>query len=172
MPAVQSDPLCALGVIDPRWTGVTYARFHLPFSRLAERGISLRTLDQGLRLVEGPDGLQPEASLLDGADLLVFPQAIAAPALPGGRPLLLAEPLCALARERGIPVIHSIDDYLPELESHRPAYETLREAAPNLAALLREADAFIVTTAALQASLRGRGKPVHLLPNTIDLERW
>ena len=162
----------ALAVLDDQVTGVSYVRFHQPFEHLRDRGFELRTLSRTLTLTRTPRGYEPEAGILDGISMLLFPQMIAAPLLPDGSRLLLVEPLCEAARSRGIPVVYSVDDHLEEIETLNPSYEVIAGARPNLEALLHGADAFIVTTPTLEATLAPRERPVHVLPNAVDPSRW
>lgn len=161
-----------LGVVGDAWTGVSYVRFHQPFRRLA--GWRLRTLGANLTLRRAPGGTGwvPDASILDGVDVLMFPQAVAAPALADGSRLLLVEPLCALAAERGIPVVWSVDDDLDALEATNPGVETVHRAQENRDALLERADAIFVTTEPLRETLAVHGKPIVVLPNTVDPDDW
>jgi len=170
--SAKEGVLRALAVLDGQVTGVSYVRFHQPFEHLREGGFELRTLGDSLTLTRTPRGYEPDARILDGISMLLFPQMVAAPVLPDGSRLLLVEPLSEMARARGIPVVYSVDDYLEGIEALNPSYDTIAGAAENLSALLDGADAFIVTTPVLEATLAARGKPVHLLPNAVDPKRW
>ncbi len=171
-PVPRSAPRSALAVIGDAWTGVGYARFFQPFEHLRRRGWDLRTLGRELTLVPGADGPVPESGLLDGAELLMFPQAIAAPRLADGSRVRLVAPLCAEARRRGVPVVWSVDDYLPAIRSANPSFERVNDVRDDLALLADAADALIVTTPALERSLRRLGAPIHVIPNAVDPARW
>jgi len=161
-----------LGLIGGPLSGVGYVRFVQPFEQLRSRGFELATLPDSLRLTRGPGGYEPDPALLDGVSLLVFPQMVLAPVLADGSRVNVVRPLCAEARRRGIPIVYSVDDYLPEIEEHNPEYERIRGSHDNLRAILDEADAILATTEPLRESLAPLGKPVHLLPNAIDPARW
>jgi len=162
-----------LGVFGDQANGVTYVRFAQPFRYLAPSGFSLSTLGESLSLVRTPSGYAPDASILDGISLVLFPQFMASPALPDGSSLHLVEPLCEMARERGIPVAYSVDDHIAELGAHNPIYEMVTEnGEQNLRGLLDRVDAYIVTTPVLADTLAARGRHVHLLPNCIEPARW
>lgn len=161
-----------LGVVGLPADAVTYQRFEQPFAHLGERGLRLRTLGTGLKLCQGPQGLSPAPELFDGVDAVVFPQLVASPLLPDGRRVEVIELMCAAARARGIPVIYSTDDWLPEISAVNPGSDRVLPALSGLDRLREQAVAVIVTTPPLAEAVAPWGKPVHVIPNSVDPARW
>lgn len=159
-----------MGVIAPTPTAVSYVRFFQPFARLAGRA-ELVTLGERLRLRRSPAGWSPEPTLLDGIDRLIFPQFVAAPRLSDGTRLELVEPLCALARERGVPIVYSVDDHLQASDPLNPVLDEL-VGSSGLSRLLDSADAVIATTEPLADVLADDSRPTFVIPNCIDPRLW
>lgn len=164
------QPVKVLAVLgDPR-SGVGYVRFELPFRDLD--GYEIDYLGSRLTLERRGDRYVPQPTLLDGVQMLIFPQMVAAPQLPGGDKIHLVEPLCDLAARRNVPVVYSVDDDLQALDPRNPGLDSIREAEENLRQLLERADAYIVTTEPLKQALATHGKPTFVLPNTVDPQDW
>jgi|GEM_PF-1959907 len=170
--ADASGIIQVLGVIPEEPTGVNYVRFFQPFEHLQEDGFALRTLGSRITLARTAEGYAPDRSTLDGISLLIFPQMVVSPALPGGGKVNLVGPLCREAKDRGIPIVYSVDDYLPAIEKENPEYGTIRESIRNLETILKYADAVFVTTPTLKAAFQDRGLPVFVLPNCVDPDKW
>ncbi len=167
-----SPPSCrVLGVIGEPPNGVSYARFYLPFGHLARYGYALRTLGREIRLRRTPRGWEPVPELLEGVRAVLFPQLVAEPVLRDGVPVRLVEPLCEMARTRGIPVIYSADDHLRAIEPTNPNYLQVQAGLPQLEVLRREAQAVFVTTPSLAQALHDWGAPLFVLPNAVDPAR-
>jgi glycosyltransferase involved in cell wall biosynthesis len=152
-------------------TAVSYVRFLQPFRGLAVDGYELRTLGESLRLTRHGDEYRVDPSLLDGIDLVIFPQNVSTPALADGGRVRLVESMLEEAAGRDIPVVYSVDDYLPEIEPANPQYDRIAASRDNIAAILDSCSAIVVTTPALARSMSRLGKPIFEIPNAVDPER-
>jgi glycosyltransferase involved in cell wall biosynthesis len=161
-----------LGVIGEPMNGVSYVRFFQPFDYLRADGFELRTLGESLSLRRGPRGYEVDGALLDGVAILIFPQMVASPTLSDGGRVNVVGPLCEEARRRGVKIVYSVDDYLPGIEKQNPGYEVFRRCAENLDTILDHCDAIIASTAPFRDSFSALGKPVYLLPNSVEPARW
>jgi hypothetical protein len=170
--AAGRERLVVLGAIGEPIDGVGYVRFVVPFTHLRDDGIELRTLGRTLQLKRGPAGYEPDPALLRGASLVVLPQLVASPVLPDGSRVELVRALCRHAAGCGIPVVYSVDDYLPSLEETSAAYERVHGSLHNLDVIREHAQAIIATTEPLRESLAVWGRPIHVLPNVVDPGRW
>jgi glycosyltransferase involved in cell wall biosynthesis len=162
----------ALAAISPRLSGVTYVRFAQPFARLRDHGWELASWGESLRLTRGPTGFTPDTTILDGVDVLLFPQMVLAPVVEDGTRARVVEPLCDEANRRGIPVVYVVDDHLPGMDPTNPAYDAIHDSKDNLEALVSRCDAVIATTEPFRESLAAHGKPVHVVPNAVDPGHW
>ncbi len=167
----KNGPQTILGVVAEPFDGIGYVRFAQPFTRLAERGLELRTLGRSIELHASPLGFVPDAALLDDVIALVFPQMVASPRTADGRRVEVARFLCEEAVRRSIPIVYSVDDHLDDMDPSNPGFEAVHDSIENLQRVRRHADALIVTTAALERSLANWQRPTFLLPNTIDPRR-
>jgi len=82
----------------------------------------------------------------------------------------------AAARELGRPVVFELDDLLINVPETNPNHNYCTAIAPDVLAMLRDADFVTVTTEPLrryleEAEPRARGK-THVLPNYINLDIW
>lgn len=161
-----------LGVISSETDGVSYVRFRVPFEALADDGFALETLGTSMTLTRTSEGYAPGPTILDGVDVVMFPQMVAAPVLADGHRLEIAAPLCSAARARGIPIVWSVDDHLPDMTALNPAFGTARESAGNQKTIADSCDALIVSTDALGRSLARLGKPVYRIPNAVAPGHW
>lgn len=160
-----------LGAIGEPMTAVSYVRFLQPFGQLARRGFELCTLGSSLRLTRDGDAYRLDGARLADADLLIFPQCVASPTMPDGGRVEVIESLLDEAARRGVPVIYSVDDYLPEIEPANPAYEKIACSRAGVCRILEACAAIFVTTAALERAMARFGKPVFRLPNAVDPDR-
>ncbi len=69
----------------------------------------------------------------------------------------------------GIPVIYDIDDAITELTEADPYYRDSARSRPYVNAVLARANAVLVSTEQLRASLAGVARNVTVLPNLVDL---
>ncbi len=151
---------------------VGYVRFVQPFQVLDRLGYRLRTLGGRLRLLPGPGGARPDPALLDGVDLVLVPQMVAAPTLPSGERLDLVGWVLDHARDRGVPVVYALDDHPEHLGPSNPGYEAALEWRPTLRSLRAEADGFLVSTPALGEAFQHPRRPLRVVPNMVDPRRW
>jgi glycosyltransferase involved in cell wall biosynthesis len=170
--AHRAAPIGVLGLVGEPMTGVGYARFFQPFAHLRGAGFTLRTLGSRLDLHRGPRGLELDPALYDGISMILVPQMIRSPALPGGERVELLARACERAAERGVPIVYSADDHVESIDANHPSFETMRASAGNLDLIREHATAAIVTTEPLSAALRAWGLPLHVLPNTVEPGRF
>ena len=168
----RSATKTVLGIIPPRPTGVTYARFFVPFGALREHGFALRTLPDRLTFRQAATGWDLPAELLDGVDVVMFPQCLVRLPAPDGRPLDLTEAILRHARERGLPTVYSVDDHLAGASASNPVHGRSTDIPGDVARLLDAADALIVTTPALNDVLAVDERPTFVLPNAVDAGQW
>jgi glycosyltransferase involved in cell wall biosynthesis len=165
-------PRRIFGFVGRPMTGVGYVRFVQPFAGLEELGYELVTLGENVTIRQGPDGFALDEAVLEEIDAVIFPQLVASPRLRDGSRIDLVGSTCRHAAAKGIKIIWSVDDYLPEIEERNPAYRRIRSSIDNIETIIEHADALLVTTPKLMETLSHTGKPIHLLPNAIDPARW
>ena len=163
----------ALAFIEPTPTPVTYIRFFQPFERLRDLGWEMRTLGASIDAIRRPDGLRLDPALLDGVDVVIFPQNVVPYDFMGtGDAVGLVERFCAEAKARGAAIVYSPDDAILDIDPRNPTYELVKLSFPSVRAAIAAADAFFVTTRRLADAIETAGRPVYVLENAVEPGRW
>ena len=163
----------ALAFIEPAPTPVTYVRFFQPFDHLRDLGWEMRTLGASIDAIRRPDGLRLDPALLDGVDLVIFPQnVVPLDFVNTGDAVGLVERFCADAKARGAAIVYSPDDAILDTDPRNPTYDMVKLSFPSVRAVIAAADAFFVTTQRLADAIETTGRPVYVLQNAIDPRLW
>ncbi len=170
---MSARPRLALGVVPPAFKPLTYVRYMQPFDYLGPFGWTLRMMPEPLVLAGARSGrLRIDEEVLEGVDVVLFPQVPTLPDVEGFDHRAAMETFCAEARRRGAKLVYAPDDDIWSIAPHNPFYTDVVARRPLADVARREADAFLVTTAELGRVVDDGRRPVHVVPNTIEPRRW
>ena len=151
-------PMLRVAVL-PQYVGVApiasaFLRLLGPLAHpLLRPGLALRVLT--------PEDL-PTA--LDRADMLVIQRVALPPEM--------VEAVIAACRAKGVKLVLETDDDLFAIGSDHPEYNYYAPRLVSLRRLAEEADTLVASTEMVAAALAPLGRPVTIIPNTLDEDLW
>lgn len=154
------------------FSSILYYRLLQPFEFLAPRGYELTFLPPSMDLVDTPNGRRLGPRLLDGIDMVIFPQTIYEVGLDAGHDhVALVHGILEDARERRIAIVYSPDDAVHLTDHANPVYERMMLNAPLIDLVRRYANGLITTTPILDELFHDDRIPCFVLPNAEDPAR-